>query len=281
MSTNILMLGALLVGAHILTRGTGGATAKDQLFGGGGAGGGGGLFGPGGLFGDDKSSGLAVQGGGTNTEGGDTSPGFDLNSIFSGINDAIERFAGELNPDVTSEITSDEDIGVAVFTEVKDKGKEVIVIPADIVLGEVLEAPAPLDFWTSPVVLEAEKTSGRDVVRLESTTIDGDTSFEFFTRADVDLTEKSNIFIVTPDNFQDSGGGYSSTPEAIIKAEAAGYFSPVIAKPQQTWQEIEKAFAVSDAGVAYKQTRRDEIDQAYADVLGYSSVNEYRNAQDN
>jgi len=51
MSTNILMLGALLVGAHILTKGTGEGTAEDQLFGGGGAGGGGGLFGPGGLFG--------------------------------------------------------------------------------------------------------------------------------------------------------------------------------------------------------------------------------------
>ena len=263
------MLGALLVGAHILTRGTGEGTAEDQLFGGGGAGGGGGLFGPGGLFGDDKSSGLAVQGGDDNT-------GFDLSGIFSGLNDAIERFAGELNPDVTSEITSDEDIGVAVVTEVKDKGKEVIVV-ADVKL-----IPDPIEaFWKSPVVMEAEKTSGRDVVRLESTTIDGDTSFEFFTRAGVELTEKSNIFLPTPDRFQESGGGYSSTPEAIIKAEAAGYFSPVIAKPQQSWQEIEKEFAESTAGIAHRSSRELEIDHAYADVLGYSSVNEYRNAQDN
>jgi len=268
MSTNILMLDALLVGAHILTRGTGGATAEDQLFGGGG-GGGGGLFGPGGLFGDDKSSGLAVQGGSNNG-------GFNLQDIFSGLNDAIERFAGELNPDVTSEITSDEDIGVAVVTEVKDKGKEVIVV-ADVKL-----IPDPIEaFWKSPVVMEAEKTSGRDVVRLESTTIDGDTSFEFFTRAGVELTEKSNIFLPTPDRFQESGGGYSSTPEAIIKAEAAGYFSPVIAKPQQSWQEIEKDFAESTAGIAYRSSRELEIDQTYADVLGYSSVQEYRNAQDN
>ena len=211
--SNILMLGALLVGAHILTRGTGGATAEDQLFGGGG-GGGGGLFGPGGLFGNDGE--LPVKGGSTNG-------GFNLQDIFSGLNEAIERFAGELEPDVTSDITSDENIGVApVVLAPPLPTPPVVIPPLPPVPVPAVEAPALLDFWTSPVVVEAEKTSGRQVVRLESTTIEDEEEFSLFGRPGAVITQDSNIFVVSKKTKDLQYGGFSTKPE-VLAATLAGY----------------------------------------------------------